>query len=59
MGWKDKLLIIGSLLIAIAWIESRHQQEIDRMDERWKWLFDWAHQEIDELKGNQATQKKS
>lgn len=62
MDWKDKLLIMGSLLVVIGWVEAMHRNEMDKMDERWKtfrtedqerwkWLFERMDNKLDKVIG--------
>lgn len=48
--WLQTLTIVATVLGAMAWLDSKHERAIEKMDERWKWLFDWAHKEISDLK---------
>lgn len=61
MDWMQTLSIIASLVGVTAWLDYKHSQDMDRMDARWearhkedretwKWLFDWAHNEVNDLK---------
>jgi hypothetical protein len=58
MDWTQTLTIIGSTFAAIAWIDSRHREDRRIDQEKWKWLFDWAHFEVNDLKAKQRRNDK-
>lgn len=48
--WIQTLTIIGTLVGVTAWLDYKHERSMEKMDERWKWLFDWVHDEINSQK---------
>ena len=65
MDWTQTLSIIASLVGITAWLDYKHRQDMEIMrqdmknsDERWKWLFDWAHYEVNDLKLRHPTHEK-
>ena len=50
MDWTQTLTIIATLLGVTAWLDHKHRQEMDKMDERWKWLFERTDNKLDHLR---------
>lgn len=58
MEWTQTLTIIATLLGVTAWLDHKHRQEMDKMDERmakaderWKWLFERTDNKLDQIRG--------
>lgn len=63
--WTQTLTIISIIISGvfaiigfIMWLDSKHEKAVSKMDERWKWLFDWAHYEVNDLKERQYRKDK-
>jgi len=61
MDWTQTLAIIASMVATmgglVLWLNSNHREDMRASEERWKWLFDWAHYEIHTLKMRQPNQQ--
>ena len=59
--WAETLTAVITLFGSLAWIDKKHRQDMNQMEERWERVFEKLHmidKDVDALK-NKSTKKKA